>query len=94
MIIVRDIQDAMTMKKKLSSLARRAWNQKKTRTQICIELLYIVEDLKAGDILTPSNLRRIRPGLGLPPKYFDKLLGKSIMRDVKKGTPMTWDLLA
>ena len=46
MIRVRDIQDAMTMKKKLSSLARRAWNQKKTRTQICIELLDIVEDLE------------------------------------------------
>ena len=46
MIIVRDIQDAMTMKKKLSSLARRAFNQKKTRTQICIELLDIVEDLE------------------------------------------------
>ena len=46
MIIVRDIQDAMTVKKKLSSLARRAWNQKKTRTQICIELLDIVEDLE------------------------------------------------
>ena len=46
MVIVRDIQDAMTMKKKLSSLARRAFNQKKTRTQICIELLDIVEDLE------------------------------------------------
>ena len=46
MIIVRDIQDAMTVKKKLSSLARRAWNQKKTRIQICIELLDIVEDLE------------------------------------------------
>ena len=46
MIIVRDIQDAMTMKKKLSSLARRAFNQKKTRTQICIELLDIVDDLE------------------------------------------------
>ena len=46
MIIVRDIQDAMTMKKKLSSLARRAFNQKKTRTQICIEILDIVDDLE------------------------------------------------
>ena len=46
MVIVRDIQDAMTMKKKLSSLARRAFNQKKTRAQICIELLDIVEDLE------------------------------------------------
>ena len=46
MIIVKDIQDATTMKKKLVSLARRAWNQKKTRTQICIELMEIVEDLE------------------------------------------------
>mgnify|MGYP003143248655 FL=1 len=46
MIIVRDIQDAMTMKKKLSSLARRAFNQKMARTQIIIELLDICEDLE------------------------------------------------
>ena len=46
MIIVRDIQDAMTMKKKLSGLARRAFNQQKSRTQICIELLEICEDLE------------------------------------------------
>ena len=46
MIIVRDIQDAMTMKKKLSSLARRAFNQQTARTQIIIELLDICEDLE------------------------------------------------
>ena len=46
MIIVRDIQDAMTMKKKLSSLARRAFNQQMARTQIIIELLDICEDLE------------------------------------------------
>tara|TARA_B100000035_G_scaffold40157_1_gene30264 strand:+ start:237 stop:440 length:204 start_codon:yes stop_codon:yes gene_type:complete len=46
MIIVRDIHDAMTMKKKLSSLARRAFNQQMARTQIIIELLDICEDLE------------------------------------------------
>ena len=46
MVIVRDIQDAMTMKKKLSSLARRAFNQQMARTQIIIELLDICEDLE------------------------------------------------
>ena len=46
MIIVRDIQDAMTMKKKLSSLARRAFNQDKSNTQIVAEILDIVEDLQ------------------------------------------------
>ena len=46
MIIVKDIQDAMTMKKKLSSLARRAFNQDKSNTQIVAEILDIVEDLQ------------------------------------------------
>lgn len=55
--------------------------------------LYIVEDMKAGEILTPKNLRAIRPGLGLPPKYYELLLGKQVKQDVKKGTPMNWHLL-
>lgn len=55
--------------------------------------LYIGEDMKAGDILTRQNLRRIRPGLGLAPRHFDALLGRRVGRDIKKGTPMNWDLL-
>lgn len=55
--------------------------------------LYVVCDLNAGDILTSENLRCIRPGMGLPPKYFDILLGRQVKQDVKKGTPMSWDLL-
>jgi pseudaminic acid synthase len=55
--------------------------------------LYIGEDMKAGDILTKENLRRIRPGLGLPPKFYDTLLGRRVGRDVKRGTPVTWDIL-
>lgn len=55
--------------------------------------LYIGEDLKAGDILTEKNVRRIRPGLGLSPKYYDLVLGKTIKQDVKKGTPLSWELL-
>jgi N-acetylneuraminate synthase len=54
--------------------------------------IYIAEDLKAGDILTARNLRCVRPGLGLPPKHYDLLLGRRVNRDVRKGTPMSWDL--
>lgn len=56
--------------------------------------LYIAKDMKAGDILTWDNLRRIRPGYGLPPKYFEALLGLKIARDVTAGTPMNWSLLS
>lgn len=55
--------------------------------------LYIVQDLRAGDVLTPENLRAIRPGLGLPPKHIDALLGRRVARDVARGTPASWDLL-
>lgn len=55
--------------------------------------IYIAQDLKSGDALTRENLRCIRPGLGLPPKYYDMLLGRRVNKDVKKGAPMSWDLL-
>lgn len=55
--------------------------------------LYIVQDMQAGETLTPENLRAIRPGLGLPPKHYEMLLGKRVARAVKRGTPVCWDLL-
>lgn len=56
--------------------------------------LYIAKDLQPGELLTQENLRAIRPGAGLSPKYFDTLLGKKVNRAVKKGTPVSWDLIA
>jgi pseudaminic acid synthase len=55
--------------------------------------IYIAADLKAGDVLTDKNLRCVRPGLGLPPKFYDELLGRRVNQDVKKGTPMAWKLV-
>ena len=55
--------------------------------------LYIVKDLKAGDFLTKDNLRSIRPGLGLPTKYQEIVIGRTIKKDVTLGTALTWDLL-
>ena len=56
--------------------------------------LYIVEDMQPGERFTTQNLRAIRPGYGLPPKYLDMLLGKVLARHVTRGTPMSWDLLS
>jgi N-acetylneuraminate synthase len=55
--------------------------------------LYIVKDLKAGDALTRENVRAIRPGLGLPTKYMQDVLGRTVKRDVKRGTALGWDLV-
>lgn len=56
--------------------------------------LYVVIDLKAGDVITRENVRAIRPGLGLPPKYLEQVLGKTLKLDVRRGTGLTWELIA
>jgi len=53
----------------------------------------VVKDLKAGDVLTSENVRCIRPGLGLPPKYLEVVLGKVIRQDAPRGTALTFGLL-
>lgn len=55
--------------------------------------IYVVEDIREGEDFTPENLRIIRPGDGLPPKYYDILLGKRASREIKKGTPMSWGFI-
>lgn len=55
--------------------------------------LYIVEDMEKGDVITEKNMRSIRPGRGLSPKYYDVLLGKRVNRDVKRGTALAWNLI-
>ena len=55
--------------------------------------LYVVQDIPAGGVLTRENVRAIRPGFGLPPKYLEQLLGKRVVRSVKRGTPLALDLV-
>lgn len=55
--------------------------------------LYIVEDMKAGDTITEKNMRSIRPGLGLAPRYYDVVIGKTVRKDIQAGTPVSWDII-
>jgi pseudaminic acid synthase len=55
--------------------------------------LYVAADMSRGDVFTEGNLRRIRPGYGLAPKYWDVILGRKASRDIAKGTPLNWDLV-
>jgi pseudaminic acid synthase len=55
--------------------------------------LYVTRDLVPGDRLTPDNLRAIRPGGGLSPKYIDAFMGRRVAAAVRRGTPVSWDLL-
>jgi N-acetylneuraminate synthase len=53
--------------------------------------LYITKDIKKGDVLSEKNFRIIRPGLGLSPRYYDILMGRTINQDLKKGTAVKWE---
>lgn len=55
--------------------------------------LYTAKDMAVGEVLTPENLRIVRPGYGLEPKYYSVLMGKKVNKAVKKGTPLNWDLI-
>lgn len=52
--------------------------------------LFVIKDMKRGEIFTDENVRSIRPGYGLAPKYLQVVLGKTASQDIKKGTPMNW----
>ena len=55
--------------------------------------IYVSQDIKAGEAFSPENIRVIRPGNGLAPKYYEEVLGKAAKTDIKTGTPLTWKLL-
>jgi N-acetylneuraminate synthase len=55
--------------------------------------IYVIEDVVIGEFISKVNVRRIRPGLGLPPKHFDDVIGRRFTKNVKRGTPLAWDLI-
>ncbi len=55
--------------------------------------LFVVKDMKKGEIFTEENVRSIRPGYGLHPKYLKDILGRRARKDIERGTPLSWDLV-
>ncbi len=65
--------------------------QKKSREHS--RSLFVVKDVKQGEVFTSENVKSIRPGFGLATKYIGEIVGKRARCDIKKGTPMRWDLV-
>jgi len=55
--------------------------------------LYVAQDIKSGSKFTSENLRIVRPGNGIHPRYYEQFIGRRVTRDVKKGEPVIWDLI-
>ena len=56
--------------------------------------LYVARDMKAGEVFTTESLRIVRPGRGLHPRHYEEVLGRRAASRLKKGTPLSWDLIA
>lgn len=86
--LVRDTKDAWL------SLGESGFNRslEESKNKIFRRSIYFICDIKAGEIISEKHIRRIRPGFGLPPKFFDSLIGKKINCDVKRGDPVFSEL--
>jgi len=73
------ISYGITVKEKASHIYRRS--------------LFVVKDIKKSEEFTEKNIRSIRPGDGLSPKYIEEILGKKATSNIEKGTPLSWDLI-
>ena len=82
--LVREIREA---EKALGNVSYELKEEDRLRRRS----LFINKDMKAGDILTIDNVKSVRPGYGLHPKYLPEILGKKVNRDLEKGTPLKFE---
>lgn len=69
-------------------------SKQEARGRVFRRSLFVVRDVKSGDVFTEDNIRSIRPGHGLPPKYLRNVLGRKASRDIERGTPLSWEDIA
>lgn len=68
-------------------------SEKEKESLIFRRSIFVVENIKEGDVFTENNVRVIRPGYGLEPKYYDDVLGKKSLKDIERGTPLSWSMI-
>jgi pseudaminic acid synthase len=87
------IRDIRTVEKALGTVSYELTESQK-KSLVFRRSLFVVQDVKAGEKFGKQNVRSIRPGHGLHPRYFDHVLGKVAAKDIERGTPLNWDLVA
>ena len=67
--------------------------EKQKRSREDSRSLFVVKDVKEGELFTQENVRSIRPAFGMHPMYYEEVLGKKAKTDIEKGTPLDWKLI-
>ncbi|MFY9143268.1 pseudaminic acid synthase [Sulfuricurvum sp.] len=89
----RAMVDAVRDTEKLMGKVTYELSPKSLQSREFSRSLFIAEDVKAGELITTANIRSVRPGFGLAPKHLPEITGKRFLRDVPKGTPLSWELI-
>ena len=89
----RTMVDAVRTAEQALGRVQYALSKKEESSLVFRRSLFVVENVKAGEAFTEKNVRCIRPGYGLHSRHLDVVLGRKAAHDVKRGTPMAWDLL-
>jgi pseudaminic acid synthase len=87
------VQAVRTVEKALGQV-NYAVTEHEAASRIFRRSLFVVKDLKAGDVFTEENVRSIRPGHGLAPKFMPEVLGRKAAQDILRGTPFSFELVA
>jgi len=83
---IRDIEIAL-------GKADYGLSEKNKKNRIFCRSLFVINDIKKGETFSKDNIRSIRPGYGISPKYFDNILGKKATQDIKRGIPLQWEFI-
>ena len=85
--------EAVRLTEKLLGHVDYEMTDKKKKSREFSRSLYVTRTVKSGDMVTEDNIRSIRPGFGLHPKYYNKILGKKFVCSVKRGEPLTSQMI-
>jgi len=86
--------NAIRVAEKALGEVRYGVSEREAGSRVFRRSLFIVKDMKAGEVFSEENLRSIRPGYGLPPSHLKEVLGRKAKRDIQPGTPLSWELVS
>ncbi len=89
----REMAEQIRIIEKAMGQPAYALTEKQEKERLGSRSLFVVQDMKAGERFTPDNVRSIRPGYGLHTMYYDEILGQRAAADIKRGTPLSWELV-
>ena len=89
----KEMVDAIRTAEKAVGKVSYEITEKQKESRVFRRSLFVVKDIKLGEDFTEENVRSIRPGFGLHPRYLSDIYGKAAKKDIKKGTPLEWDLV-